>query len=152
MSYTRSADVTLLENKRDELLKAVSHFSRLCRHQYTWGKSEWLLSKKKQSWKKKHWRNSEECEINLEREISTTRGIYEGITNSFPRSKVYSSTPASWETLHCYNKTFNFYFLMFFHSHFSQLDLEVPVFSVFVISFDCLLMYINLYNFLWIQR
>lgn len=39
-------------------------------------------------------------------------------------------------------------FLMFFHSHFSQLDLKVPVFSVFVISFDCLLMYINLYNFL----
>lgn len=35
MSYTRSVDVTLLENKRDEQLKAVSHFSRLCRHQYT---------------------------------------------------------------------------------------------------------------------
>jgi len=30
---------------------------------------------------------------------------------------------------------------MFFHSHFSQLDLKVPVFSVSVICFDCLLMY-----------
>lgn len=123
-----SADVTLLENKRDELLKVVSHFSRLCRHQYTWGKSEWLLSKKKGSWKKKHWRKSEECEINLEREISTTRGIYEGITNSFPRSKVYSSTPASWETLHCYNKTFNLYFLNVFSFTFLTVRSKSPCF------------------------
>lgn len=130
MSYTRSADVTLLENKRDELLKAVSHFSRLCRHQYTWGKSEWLLSKKEQSWKKKHWRNSEECEINLEREISTTRGIYEGITNSFPRSKVYSSTPASWETLHCYKKTFNLYFLNVFSFTFLTVRSKSPCFFI----------------------
>ena len=35
---------------------------------------------------------------------------------------------------------------MFFHSHFSQLDLKVPVFSVSVIFFNCLLTYFNLYH------
>ena len=36
---------------------------------------------------------------------------------------------------------------MFFHSHFSQLDLKVPVFSVSFISFDCTLIYITFYEY-----